>query len=259
MKNVLIINGSPRKGETQQAAEMLAAMLREKGNVNINWLQLGETKLGQCRGCHLCIQRGENYCPLRDDRDLIMEAMKQADGIVIASPVYSQNVSTILKNMIDHFAYLYHRPSLFGKKVMALATGGGKFSETLHYIGYNAGCWGMNYVCGAGVPHFDALQPAFRKKVIHKLDRAVRKFYRALVTEKEVKPGIGDLMWFRMWQMTARSCKDSNPADFDHYLEQGWFTSSYYYPVKIPVHRRMIRAAITPVLRFGMRKMYTGY
>lgn len=259
MKKVLIINGSPRKAATLRSAEIFAAALTRLGTLEVTTLHLAEKNLGNCRGCHLCIQKDEALCPLHDDRDTILQAIREADGVVFATPVYSQNVSTLMKNLIDHLAYQYHRPSLFGIKAMALASGGGQFRDTLRYMNYNASCWGMIPVTRLGIPHLDALTDGFRKKVNKSIEKTARKFFQSLQQTQMPDPGIKDLMWFRMWQITAASCMDSNPADYRHYEEHGWFRIRYYYPARISFMMRVVTDIFTKVLRAGMRKMYKGY
>jgi len=66
-----------------------------------------------CKGCYGCVVRGEQKCPLKDDRDMIIEEMTNADGVIFASPTYSHMVSAIMKNFFDRFGFLAHRPRFF--------------------------------------------------------------------------------------------------------------------------------------------------
>ena len=67
--------------------------------------------------------------------------MMDADGIIVASPVYAMNVTALLKNFLDHTAYFYHRPEFFTKKALVVVSTAGagqkdvaKYIETYHNI-----------------------------------------------------------------------------------------------------------------------------
>lgn len=59
--------------------------------------------------------RGEELCPLKDDRDLLIGRMMSSDGVVLASPNYSFQVSAIMKIFLDRLGFVFHRPRFFGK------------------------------------------------------------------------------------------------------------------------------------------------
>jgi multimeric flavodoxin WrbA len=77
-----------------------------------------------CKGCFVCISDGEEKCPLKDDRDLIINKIENSDGIILASPNYVMNVCWLMKNYIDRFAYTMHRPKYFNQYFMILITSG---------------------------------------------------------------------------------------------------------------------------------------
>ena len=71
---------------------------------------LNEVNLEQCLGCYVCVLLGEEKCPLKDDRDMIIKEMLDADGIVFASPVNVNHISAIMKHFIGRLGYEAHRP-----------------------------------------------------------------------------------------------------------------------------------------------------
>jgi multimeric flavodoxin WrbA len=82
-----------------------------------------------------CISKGGDLCPLKDDRDMIEEKMQEADGLVMVSPVYVMQVTSLMKNFIDRLAYRCHRPLYHGKKAIVLSTTGGMgLDKTLKYM-----------------------------------------------------------------------------------------------------------------------------
>jgi multimeric flavodoxin WrbA len=53
--------------------------------------------LQRCRGCKLCLDKGEEFCAFKDDRDLLIEKMMTSDGVDFASPNYSFQVSAFMQ------------------------------------------------------------------------------------------------------------------------------------------------------------------
>ncbi|MES0448004.1 MAG: NAD(P)H-dependent oxidoreductase, partial [Desulfobacterales bacterium] len=88
-----------------------------------------------CEGCYVCVKKGEEKCPVKDDRDLIVQEMMDADGIILASPVYSHMVSATMKNFFDRFGFYAHRPQFFDKFALPVATCSGYGAEyALEYM-----------------------------------------------------------------------------------------------------------------------------
>ena len=54
---------------------------------------LSDYNLEICKGCKLCLDQGEEFCPLKDDRDQLIQKIIDSDGVIFASPNYSFQVS----------------------------------------------------------------------------------------------------------------------------------------------------------------------
>ena len=117
----VIINGSPRKKNTWAVVEQVKTNL----NGEFDEIHLAKEKIPMCVGCYNCILKGEKYCPHFDKVNPIVERIKKADAIIMTSPVYAMNVTALLKNFLDHTAYLFHRPVCFTKKAMVIVTTAG--------------------------------------------------------------------------------------------------------------------------------------
>lgn len=88
-KLVTVIVGSPnRGGATCTAAEKFLASLESHGDVRAEIVGLRDYDLRVRRGCKLCTNKGEEYCPLHGDRDIVIGKMLASDGVVFASPNY---------------------------------------------------------------------------------------------------------------------------------------------------------------------------
>ncbi|MBT8181309.1 MAG: NAD(P)H-dependent oxidoreductase, partial [Eudoraea sp.] len=76
---IVAICGSPHKGNTYNILKLLK---QSNSEIDFKILMLSELNLMDCLGCYSCINIGEENCPLKDDRDMIIEEMKAADGTI---------------------------------------------------------------------------------------------------------------------------------------------------------------------------------
>ncbi|MBQ7173509.1 MAG: flavodoxin family protein [Clostridia bacterium] len=111
MKNILIINTSPRKGgNTEALAESFAAGAKEAGN-NVEIVSLRDKTIAFCRGCFACQKLGK--CVIKDDANEITDKICNADVVVWATPIYYYSMSGQMKTMIDRANSLYSRDYKF--------------------------------------------------------------------------------------------------------------------------------------------------
>ena len=84
---VLLINGSPNRcGCTNRALEEVEKSLREE-RIDTEIFQIGNGRVHGCNGCNACEKTGR--CIHDDDpANKMLSLMKEADGIVIGTPVY---------------------------------------------------------------------------------------------------------------------------------------------------------------------------
>ena len=100
MSNIIVLNGSVRKeGNTDLLVHAFADGAGEKNTVEI--ISVADYKVHPCIGCNSCFEREGHTCFQQDDMQVIYEKLKQADSLVIASPVYFYGVSAQLKAIID--------------------------------------------------------------------------------------------------------------------------------------------------------------
>ena len=102
---VLIIIGSPRKGHSYRLTQQIERRLAHNADLRFEYVFLSQVNLQPCRGCYVCQSRGEQYCPIKDERGDLVKKMQQADGVIFVSPVYTGNVSGLMKNFMDRIAY----------------------------------------------------------------------------------------------------------------------------------------------------------
>lgn len=259
MKKILVVMGSPHKGESYQALQQVEALLQDMGEVTFDMLWLKDANYSPCRGCHACIKLGEQKCPLKDDMASVEARMMAADGMILITPVYSNQVSYLMKTFIDRYSYMWHRPRLFGKFVMGIAVGGGQFGSTLGYLKECTGAWGCTWVTGLGVAHPGALTPKYRANLDKDMQKAAGKFFSALQAGRAPAASLNRLIWFRMWRINAQACQEDNPTDFRYWTDKGWFGQDYYTGERIQPVKRLVAMAIEPLILSVMRRVYVGY
>lgn len=110
---ILVIIGSLRKANTYHTVQEVEQVHKKIADCEYEYIFLQDINFGLCKGCFTCISKGEEQCPLKDDRDWIIRKIEASDGVILASPNYVANVSWLMKNYIDRFAYICHRPKYF--------------------------------------------------------------------------------------------------------------------------------------------------
>jgi multimeric flavodoxin WrbA len=100
-RKIVILDGSPRKkGNTSALAASFAEGARSAGN-EVTEFFLAELNIHGCRGCGGGHSSRECPCVQKDDMAAIYPKVKEADVIVLASPLYYWTVSGQLKTAID--------------------------------------------------------------------------------------------------------------------------------------------------------------
>jgi multimeric flavodoxin WrbA len=252
MKSVTAFVGSSRKnGVTHRATRQFLDDLQSFGDVRSEVVFLSEYDVRLCRGCKACFIRGEEFCPLHDDRDLLIDMMTRSDGVVLASPVYSFQVSAVTKAFLDRLGFAFHRPRFHGKAYTSIVVEGlygGR--DVVKYLDFVGGALGFNVVKGSRIvcrknpdtAHEPMLEEE-RRKMDEALARQSRRFHELLSSPAFPAPSIFQLMGFRMARTSIKLEQGDDRRDHAYYREHGWFDSDYYYPTKLGPLKRAAGAA----------------
>jgi len=238
---VLVIMGSARKANTYRAAERIREILQEEAAVEWEYVMLRDVGLEQCRGCYTCFDRGEEYCPIKDDSALLEQKMHDADGVIFATPVYAFQVSGLMKVFIDRHSYIFHRPRFFRQKALLLTSAGAVGSkDVLEYLDTLARIWGFEVVARAGIVSHAKMGPlpAYRvRENEEKLQAAAKAFLAALRRGKRAKPGLFDVMAFHIGRAPCDELGERSPADHAYWAGKG---RRYYVDVPVnPVYHAL--------------------
>lgn len=142
---VVAINGSPHKeGNTYHALMEIGKQLQES-NIELEILHIGNKAVRGCLACGGCAKNKNEKCVISTDLlNEWIQKMKDADGIILASPVYYAGIPGTMKSFLDRAFYVSSsNGNLFRQKVGAAVvvlrrTGGSyTFDGLNHYLNYS--------------------------------------------------------------------------------------------------------------------------
>ena len=100
---VIIINGSPKaNGNTATALHEAEDILQQNG-IETEWIHVGHKQIHGCIACNNCWETG--ICAFNDIVNEISSKMREADGLLIGSPVYFASPNGTLISLLDRLFY----------------------------------------------------------------------------------------------------------------------------------------------------------
>ena len=121
---VLIINGSPRmEGNTSIAVKELCRIFEEEG-IETQTVQIGNQDIRGCIACGSCASKGR--CVFDDAVNELADSFREADGLVVASPVYYGSANATLVACLDRLFYStsFDKTMKVGASVVVARRGG---------------------------------------------------------------------------------------------------------------------------------------
>jgi multimeric flavodoxin WrbA len=103
---VVAVLGSPRKKSNSTALARVICETAAKHGAETTEFVLNTLKFRGCQGCEMCKTKLD-HCVLSDDLTAVLEAAKQADVLIMATPNYFGEISGQLKSFFDRtYSYL---------------------------------------------------------------------------------------------------------------------------------------------------------
>ncbi len=103
---VLMLNGSPRAdGNTAVALREMEKIFEENG-IEVETVQVGNKAVRGCVACNTCAKNGK--CVFDDVVNELAPKFEEADGLVVASPVYYASANATLVACLDRLFYSTH-------------------------------------------------------------------------------------------------------------------------------------------------------
>lgn len=218
---ILGINSSPR-GMQSQTLKLIEAVLdgSHQSGAETEVVDICKLDIQYCRACGACYAKGT--CIQKDDFPGLFNKMLSADGIVIGSPVYLNNISAQLKAVFDRMSDAVHCQMLSNKYGCAVSTTASSgVSDVLSYINYILNRLGVLTVGEVGVAifsHRGALDSGLSNaaslgQTLVEAIEAQRRYpeqERALAESRE------------RFKMVVQMNKDMWPHEYEWWAEKGW-------------------------------------
>jgi multimeric flavodoxin WrbA len=235
--NILAIMGSPRKeGNTYLVTKRIEEKLQQLGVIDLQYLFLRDADIKMCLGCTLCYNKGELFCPHKDDVPAIVDRMLQADGVIFASPTFVVNVSGLMKNFIDRLSYVCHRPAFCEKEALLVSTVAALgVQQTLIALASPVISMGFHVAGKVGVvTNSNAVCPVPERSYA-KIDKAAESFFKAIQEQKYRSPHLYSLIGFRLRQKFFGG-KDDPSYDARYWNAKGWLDPQKDYFIEVRVN-----------------------
>lgn len=236
---IVAICGSPKKGNCYWALNLIR---ENHPDIDFKLIMLNEVNLQPCVGCYLCIARGEELCPLKDDRDTIIEEISSADGIILASPVHVNHISTLMKHFINRIGFLAHRPRYFDKYVMVMAIGGGFGADKANeYMSGMFSVFGLNVISSLELyihSKEERKNPYNQTATINAANTFIDAINKG--QGKLPEPTMLKLIYFHIFKAISELEKDYMKADYEFYRDK----TDYIYDVKLNPFKKMMAKRI---------------
>jgi multimeric flavodoxin WrbA len=218
---ILAIQGSPRtiRSSTRRLVLFVLEGAAEAG-AETELIDLCDLRITPCVACEGCSFNG--ICVFDDDVPHLVRLMKEADGIVFASPVYIDNVPGQLKVFFDRLADAIHYQLLSGKYGCSVATthtSGGDEVVTYqnHVLNYLAviSVGGLSVATGGDADVLDARE-AEARALGKKLTQAIRNGFSDPEQEEEIA---GNRDFF---QGIIIENRDFRTDEYERWVRMGW-------------------------------------
>lgn len=142
---VVAFNGSPRKeGNTYNAIKVVADELEKEG-IEVEIVHVGNKAVRGCLACGGCARNKNERCVIETDEvNEWVQKMKEADGIILGSPVHYAAIGGTMKSFLDRAFYVgSSNGGMFrhkiGASVVAVRRAGGipTFDQLNNFINYS--------------------------------------------------------------------------------------------------------------------------
>jgi len=122
---ILVLNGSPRPNGNNKGMVNAFQEGAVSAGHHVDVVDVCRLKINGCLACEYCHTKGCGECVQKDDMQRVYALLKEAEMLVIASPIYYHGISGQLKCVLDRFysAAYPSRPPKLKKVAMILSPG----------------------------------------------------------------------------------------------------------------------------------------
>jgi multimeric flavodoxin WrbA len=231
---VTVLNGSMRHGSTWHCMDLIRQEIEKYETVEMKEFFFPRDMPHFCTGCFSCISNGEDTCPHASYMNPIVDAILEADLVILTSPVYGMDVSGQMKSLLDHLCFMWmsHRPhpKMFHKVGLTISTtAGAGLGHTTKTMKNSLVFWGVKKVFSFRFPVSAMKWRDVSHKKREKIDRETKalgsKLVKAVQNNRTFPKPLFRSFFFKM-MVGMQKKNDWNPTDRKHWESQGWLTGS---------------------------------
>ncbi len=181
MKILGILGSSRQGGNTEILLDIALDKARSQG-LEVSKICLRDLTIGPCDGCNGCFSTGE--CIVDDDMHQVYEGIRNADGIIWASPVYFWSMSGLTKMAMDrtyalNFPVLQQAGKIGGLILVAGIRGCLSAANPFHmYFTYNH-MFAAEVAWGYAGARGDILKDEYAKKMSEEMALQMHALYKS--------------------------------------------------------------------------------
>ena len=103
IRDIVVFDGGPRSAEFSKTMFIVNHFCRgaESAGAAIEYIKLKDKQIKSCVGCYTCWTKTPGECIFKDDMADLRKKYRQADLVILASPLYIFNVTGLMKNFLD--------------------------------------------------------------------------------------------------------------------------------------------------------------
>lgn len=229
---ITVVNGNTRHGSTWNCMDLFRRELSKYEEVQVTDIILPRDMPAMCVGCFSCICKGEHTCPHYSQTKPIIDALTQADLIIMTSPVYACDVSGGLKALLDHLCFMWmsHRPNsaMFHKVALTITTSAGAgLSHTTKTMKNSLTFWGLRKVYtfkkGVAAMKWEEVSEKNKAGIQKRVTKMSKKIYHSLHKIDKVPYPLFQRFLFHIMKSMQKG-NTWNLTDKNHWDSQGWLS-----------------------------------
>jgi len=224
---VVIINGSPRKGNTYTATEIFKDEMNKCGKTLITEFFMPDDMPKFCMGCQVCLGNSYDKCPHHKFTEPIYKAIMDADAIVLTSPHFgASSVPGSMQNLLDHLDFLTMtvapRKEIFEKKAFVLTTGTGS-AASIKMLSTYLKHWGINRVYSLGIKLFTDKWSSMPKEKQEYQEARIRKAARRFYILKKKPAYFSTVFMYYINRIILKKYVGEGNYPYEYWKENGYF------------------------------------
>ena len=224
---IVMLNGQNHKGSTYHIGRMIADKI--VGDNEIREFFFPRDLNHFCMGCYQFIEN-EKACHYYVEKKVILDAIEEADLLIVTTPTYCMHVSAPLKSFIDlSFDYwMSHRPrkSMFTKRAVIVSTSAGSspksamkdVEDALFYMGVPSI---TKYGVAVQAMNWDGIKASKKEKI----DKDTTRIAQKMNNVEKPRVGIKTRFVFNMMRMMQKNGWGSSPVEKVYWEQNGWLGS----------------------------------